>query len=40
MSYYFAKKLNMAFDEAIEHVTEELKRKALVSSPKSTFRRR
>lgn len=26
MSYYFAKKLDMTFDEAIEHVTEELKK--------------
>jgi uncharacterized protein (DUF302 family) len=26
MSYYFAKALNMDFDEAISHVTEELKK--------------
>lgn len=26
MSYYFAKKLDMTFHEAIEHVTEELKK--------------
>ncbi len=26
MSYYFAKTLNMPFDEAIAHVTEELKK--------------
>ena len=26
MSYYFAKTLNMPFDEAINHVTEELKK--------------